>query len=70
MHQPCYQYPTTCAKTGSPAERMNITFVQGVNMVVLSRSISAKVSKTSCQEYKEYKWRCLTTQSPTQQLFY
>ena len=30
------EYPTTCAKTGSPVERMNITFVLGVNMVVLS----------------------------------
>ena len=65
--QPCSEYPTTCAKTGSPVERMNITFVPRVNMVVLSGSISAKVSKMSCQEYKGYKWQCLTTQSPTQQ---
>ena len=42
-------------------ERMNITFVPGVNMVVLSSSISAKVSKMSCQEYTGYKWQCLTT---------
>ena len=48
-------------------ERMNITFVQAVNMVVLSSSISAKMNKMSCQEYKGYKWQCLTTQSPTQQ---
>ena len=61
------EYPTTCAKTGSPVERMNITFVPGVSMVVLSNSISAKMSKMSCQEYKGYKWQCLTTQSPTQQ---
>ena len=32
-------------------ERMNITFIPGVNMAVLSNSISAKVSKMSCQEY-------------------
>ena len=57
-------FPTTCAKTGSCVERMNITCV---NMVVLSSSISAKVSKMSCQEYTGYKWQCLTTQSPTQQ---
>ena len=48
-------------------ERINITFVPGVNMVVLSSSISAKVSKMSYQEYKGYKWHCITTQSPTQQ---
>ena len=36
-------------------------------MVVLSSSILAKVSKMSCQEYKGYKWQCVTTQSPTQQ---
>ena len=57
---------TTCIKTVSPVERMNITFVPGVNMVVRSSSISAKVSKISCQEAKGYKWQCLTTQSPTQ----
>ena len=34
--------PTTCAKTGSPAERMNITFVPGRNMAVLSSSIQRK----------------------------
>ena len=60
-------YPTTCAETGSPVERMNITFLPGVKMAVLSSSVSAKVSKMSCQEYKGYKWQCLTTQSPTQQ---
>ena len=38
-------------------ERMNITFIPGGNMVVLSSSISAKVSKMACQEYKEYKWQ-------------
>ena len=48
-------------------ERMNTTFAPGVNMVVLSSSISAKVSKMSCQDYKGYKWQRLTTQSPTQQ---
>ena len=48
-------------------ERMNITFVPGGNMVVLSSSISAKVSKMSCHECKGYKWQCPTTQSPTQQ---
>ena len=37
---------------------MNITFVTGVNMVVVSSSISAKVNKMSCQEYKGYKWQC------------
>ena len=62
-----YASPTTCAKTGSPVERMNITFVPGGNMVVLSSSISAKVSKMSCHECKGYKWQCPTTQSPTQQ---
>ena len=84
---PCSECPTTCAKTGSPVERMNITFVPamrqrklgshtppchiifvpGENMVVLSSSISAKVSKMSCHECKGYKWQCPTTQSPTQQ---
>ena len=34
--------PTTCAKTGSPAERMNITFVPRRNMAVLSSSIQRK----------------------------
>ena len=29
--------------------------------VGLSSSISAKVSKMSCQEYKGYKWQCPTT---------
>mmetsp|Transcript_27332 Transcript_27332/g.45198 ORF Transcript_27332/g.45198 Transcript_27332/m.45198 type:complete len:81 (+) Transcript_27332:251-493(+) len=64
---PCSECPTTCAKTGSPVERMNITLVPGGNMVVLSSSISAKVSKMSCHECKGYKWQCPTTQSPTQQ---
>ena len=50
---PCSEYPTTCAKTGSPVEWMNITFVQGLNMVVRSSSISAKVSKVSRQEYSQ-----------------
>ena len=63
----CFEYPTTYAKTGSPVERMNITFGPGVKMVVLSSSISAKVSKMSCKEYKGHKWQCLTTQAPTQQ---
>ena len=36
-------------------------------MVVLSSSISAKVSKMSRHECKGYKWQCPTTQSPTQQ---
>ena len=44
------------AKTGSPVERMNITFVPGGNMVVLSSSNSAKVSKMSCHECKGCKW--------------
>ena len=48
----------------SPVEQMNITLVPGGNMVVLSSSISAKVSKLSCRECKEYN---TTTQSPTQQ---
>ena len=34
-------------------------------MVVLSSSISAKVSKMSYHECKGYKWQCPTTQSPT-----
>ena len=63
---PC-KNTTCCTKTGSPVERMNITFVPGGNMVVLPSSISAKVSKMSCQECKGYKWQCPTTQSPTQQ---
>ena len=41
--------------------------VPGGNMVVLSSSISAKVSKMSRHECKGYKWQCPTTQSPTQQ---
>ena len=32
--------PTTCAKTGSPVERMNITLVPGGNMVVFHFSES------------------------------
>ena len=40
---------------------------RGGNMVVLSSSIPAKVSKMSCHECKGYKWQCPTTQSPTQQ---
>ena len=48
-------------------ERMNITFVPGVYMAVLSSSISEKVSKMSCEEYKGYKRQWLTTRSPTQQ---
>ena len=36
-------------------------------MVVLSSSISAKVSKMSRHECKGYKWQCPTTQSPTEQ---
>ena len=47
----------------SPVKQMNITLVPGGNMVVLSSSISAKVSKMSCH-CKEYN---TTTQSPTQQ---
>ena len=50
-----------------PVERMNITLVPRGNMVVLSSSISAKVSTMSCHECKGYKWQCPTTQSPTQQ---
>ena len=61
-----FRNTTCCAKTGSPVERMNITFVPGGNMAVLSRSISVKVSKMSCQEYKGYKWQCPTTQSPSE----
>ena len=53
---PCSECPTSCAKTGSPVERMNITLVPGGNMVVLSSSISAKVSKMSCHECKGCKW--------------
>ena len=53
---PCSECPTTCAKTGSPVERMNITLVPGGNMVVLSSSISAKKSKMSCHECKGCKW--------------
>ena len=48
-------------------ERMTIIYVPGVNMVVLSSSISATISKMSYQEYKGYNWQCLTTQSPTRQ---
>ena len=47
------EYPTTCAKTGSPVERMNIAFVPRVNMVVLSSSISAKVSKMSTKSTRD-----------------
>ena len=36
-------------------------------MVVLSSSISVKISKMSRHECKGYKWQCPTTQSPTQQ---
>ena len=50
-----------------PVKRMNITLVRGGNMVVLSSSISAKVSKMSYHECKGNKWQCPTTQSPTQQ---
>ena len=45
---------------------MNITF-HDIAFIMQSNSISAKVSKMSCQGYKGYKWQCLTTQSPTQQ---
>ena len=31
---PLSECPMTCAKTGSPVERMNITLVPGGNMVV------------------------------------
>ena len=34
-------------------------------MVALSSSISAEVSKMSCQEYKGYKWQCLKTYNNT-----
>ena len=44
-------------------EWMNIRFIPGVHMVVLS----VKVGKMSCHEYKGYEWQCLITQSPTQQ---
>ena len=40
----------------SPVERMNITLVPGGNMVVLSSSISVKVSKMSCHECKGCTW--------------
>ena len=66
-YNPGSECPTTCAKTGSPVERMNITLVPAGNMVVLSSSISAKVSKMSCHECKGYKWQCPTTQSRTEQ---
>ena len=36
-------------------------------MVVLSSSISAKVSKMFRHECKGHEWQCPTTQSPTQQ---
>ena len=45
--------PTTCAKTGSPAERMNITFVQGRNMAVLSSSIQRKGAKCPAMSKKD-----------------
>ena len=67
LHRDALEYPMTCAKTGSPVERINIIFVPGVNMVVLSSPISAKLSKMSCQGYTGFKWQCFTTQSPTQQ---
>ena len=51
---PCSECPTTCTKTGSSVERMNIAFVPGGNMFVLSSSILAKVSKMSCHECKGY----------------
>ena len=53
---PCSEYLTTSTKTDFPVERINITFTPGVNMVVLSSCILAKVSKMSCQECKGYKW--------------
>ena len=57
-----------CARNSVFLQTINIgTDTPGVNMAVLSSSISAKMSKMSCQEYKGYKWQCLTTQSPTQQ---
>ena len=45
----------------------SVTFVPRGNMIVLSSSISAKVSKMSRHEWKAYRWQWPTTQSPTQQ---
>ena len=53
-------------RTRDPYFEILGAFAPGVNMVVLSSYISAKVSKMSCQEWG-YKWQCLKTQSPTQQ---
>ena len=44
---------TTCAKTGSPAERMNITFVPGRNMAVLSSLIQQKGAKCPTMSTKD-----------------
>ena len=41
--------------------QMNITFVPGVNLVVLSGSISKKVIQSVLPKYRKYKWQCLTT---------
>ena len=42
----------TCARAGVPVERMNITLVPGVNMVVLSGSISDKVIESVLPKYR------------------
>ena len=42
-------------------KRMNITLVPGVNMVVLSSSLSERVIQTILPKYRGYKWQCLTT---------
>ena len=55
------EYPMTCGRAGSPVERMNTALVTGVNMVVLSSSISEKGIQNVLPKYSGYKWQCLTT---------
>ena len=55
------------AREQVPLERMNITLVPGVNMVVLSGSISEKVIQSVLPKYRGYKWQCLTTRRPSRQ---
>ena len=42
-------------------ERMNITLAPGVNMVVLSGSISENVIQSVLLKYRVHKRQCLTT---------
>ena len=58
---PCSEYATACAKTGSPCGADEHHIHPGGKHGCAVKSISAKVSKVSCQEYKGYKWQCLKT---------